>query len=243
MARELTEEAIRRAVRSNSIELLFDIDGTLVWGGPAKRAFEIAMERVFGTAGPIGDHDFSGKTDPQIARELLRLEGFEDDTIEAGLGRLWAEYLGELKSRLKEMPMTVLPGVRPLLEHLKEMDDVALGLLTGNIVEGARLKLGSVGLMDYFPVGGYGSDSEVREDLPAVAMQRASETWGTTFQASSVVVIGDTPRDVACGKYGGTKTVAVATGRHDLERLAAEQPDRVLANLGDLDESLEALLA
>ena len=223
--------------------LLFDIDGTLVRGGPAKRAFEIAMERVFGTAGPIGDHDFSGKTDPQIARELLRMEGFEDKTIDAGFGPLWAEYLGELEPRLKDLPMTVLPGVRPLLERLKGMDDVALGLLTGNIVEGAELKLGSVGLMKYFPVGGYGSDSEVREDLPAVAMQRASKSWGKSFPASSVVVVGDTPRDVACGKLGGTKTVAVATGRHGFESLVAEKPDRVLANLGDLDQSLEALLA
>jgi phosphoglycolate phosphatase-like HAD superfamily hydrolase len=223
--------------------LLFDIDGTLVWGGPAKKAFELAMESVFGTAGPIVGHDFSGKTDPQIARELLQLEGLADHVIEAGFVRLWREYLGELESRLTQMPMTVLPGVRALLGLLDSMDGVALGLLTGNIAAGAHLKLGSVGLLDYFHVGGYGSDSELRKDLPAVAIQRASDTWGTSFPASSVVVVGDTPRDVACGKHGGTRTVAVATGRHDMERLAAEGPDRVLADLGDLDQSLDALLA
>ena len=222
--------------------LLFDIDGTLVRGGPAKKAFELAMELVFGTAGPIDGHDFSGKTDPQIARELLHLEGLEDQQIEEGLDRLWQEYLGELEPRLNKMPMTVLPGVRSLLDHLEGAEDVALGLLTGNIVDGAAMKLDSVGLKDYFQVGGYGSDSEVREDLPAVAMGRASRIWGKDFPAQSVVVVGDTPRDVACGKYGGTKTVAVATGRFDAERLAATNPDHVLDDLADLSESVRALL-
>jgi phosphoglycolate phosphatase len=222
--------------------LLFDIDGTLVRGGPAKKAFELAMELVFGTAGPIDSHDFSGKTDPQIARELLRAAGFGDERIDAGFEPLWQEYLGELESMLAEMPMTILPGVRALLEHLSGMDDVAMGLLTGNIVGGARLKLDSVGLMGFFPIGGFGSDSEVREDLPAVAIRRAFRVWGTEFPAPSVVVVGDTPRDVACGKYGGTRTVAVATGRYDAGRLAATGPDRVLEDLGDLALSVQALL-
>ncbi|MCJ7627817.1 MAG: haloacid dehalogenase-like hydrolase [Longimicrobiales bacterium] len=222
--------------------LLFDIDGTLVRGGPAKKAFELAMELVFGTAGPIDSHDFSGKTDPQIARELLRAAGFGDERIDAGFEPLWQEYLGELESMLEEMPMTLLPGVRALLEHLSGMDDVAMGLLTGNIVGGARLKLDSVGLMGFFPIGGFGSDSEVREDLPAVAIRRAFRAWGIEFPAPSVVVVGDTPRDVACGKYGGTRTVAVATGRYDAGRLAATGPDRVLEDLGDLALSVQALL-
>jgi len=202
----------------------------------------MAMELVFGTAGPIDGHDFSGKTDPQIARELLHLEGLEDHHIDGGFHRLWREYLGELEPRLEEMPMTVLPGVRALLDHLDGVGDVALGLLTGNIVDGARMKLQSVGLMDYFQVGGYGSDSEVREDLTAVAMDRASRVWGRSFPAHSVVVVGDTPRDVACGKYGGAKTVAVATGRFDAEKLAATGPDHVLDDLGNLSESVRALL-
>jgi phosphoglycolate phosphatase-like HAD superfamily hydrolase len=223
--------------------ILFDIDGTLVWGGPAKKAFEVAMEEVFGTAGPIGVHDFSGKTDPQIARELLRLEGLDDNEIDAGFDRLWREYLGELKARLPDTPMTVLPGVRLLLEHLDALEDVALGLLTGNVVEGARLKLGSVELLGYFPVGGFGSDSEIREDLAPVAMQRAAKKWEFEFSSSSVVVVGDTPRDVACGKHSGTRTVAVATGRHDAEKLAAAEPNRILKDLSDLEETLTALLA
>ena len=222
--------------------LLFDIDGTLVRGGPAKKAFELAMKLVFGTAGPIDGHDFSGKTDPQIARELLCAAGLGDEEIDAGLEPLWLEYLDELEPRLAEMPMTVLPGIRPLLEHLRGIDGVSMGLLTGNIVEGARLKLSSVGLMEYFHVGGYGSDSEVRENLPDVARRRAERRRETSFPAPSVVVVGDTPRDVACGKHGGTRTVAVATGRFDAERLAEDGPDRVLEDLRDLGEAVQALL-
>ncbi|MFC1791930.1 HAD family hydrolase [Gemmatimonadota bacterium] len=223
--------------------ILFDIDGTLLRGGPAKRAFELAMESVFGTAGSIDGHDFSGKTDPQIARELLRGAGLADGEIDGGLAVLWEEYLAELKDRLPGEPMTVLPGVRSVLEHLAGLEGVAMGLLTGNILEGARLKMGSVGLMEHFPVGGYGSDSEVREEMTAFALERAARTWGTRVPPSSVVVVGDTPRDVACGKYGGTRTVAVATGRFDMKALAATEPDFVLRDLGDLAVSVEAFLA
>lgn len=222
--------------------LLFDIDGTLVWGGPAKAAFEDAMNQVFGTAGPIGGHDFSGKTDPQIARELLTLAGFESADIEAGFDALWREYLAGLGARLVDQPMSLLPGVEDLLDALTRRDDVGLGLLTGNISGGARLKLDSVGLAGYFPVGGYGSDAEDRDELPAVAMDRANEHFGTELSPDSVVVIGDTPRDVACGKNGGTRTVAVATGWYDAETLASHEPDSVLEDLGDLGASLRALM-
>jgi phosphoglycolate phosphatase-like HAD superfamily hydrolase len=222
--------------------LLFDIDGTLVRGGPAKVAFENALHAVFGTAGPIDGHDFSGKTDPQIARELLTRAGLQRDAIDAGFAGLWCKYLDELTALLPSKPMTVLPGVRALLRELNGMDDVGLGLLTGNIVDGARLKLSSVGLMDYFSVGSYGSDSEVREDLTAVAMVRASERWGVDFPPGSVVVVGDTPRDVACGKHGGTRTVAVATGRYSMEDLAAAGPDAVIPDLSDLASSIASLV-
>jgi phosphoglycolate phosphatase len=222
--------------------LLFDIDGTLLRGGPAKSAFLRAMSLVFGTDGLAGGIDFSGKTDPQIARELLRGAGFADPEIDAGFPDLWSAYLDELERWLPDHPMTVLPGVRPLLEHLKDEDGVAMGLLTGNIVDGARLKLGSVGLMDYFSIGSYGSDSEIREDLLAVALRRASRNWGLMFHPSTVVVVGDTPRDVACGKHGGTRTVAVATGRFPAQSLAEAGADTVLQDFGDLQRVVDALL-
>ncbi len=222
--------------------VLFDIDGTLLRGGPAKKAFELALESVFGTAGPITGHDFSGKTDPQIARELMGAAGLTDGEIDDGLPALWDDYLARLEADLPQDPMTVLPGVPELLTHLKGLDDVAVGLLTGNIAGGARLKLGSAGLMAHFPVGGFGSDSELRDDLPAVAIERARRNWGVAFHPRAVVVVGDTPRDVACGQHEGTRTVAVATGRFEQAALAAAGADHVLPDMADLEGTVEVLL-
>lgn len=222
--------------------LLFDIDGTLVRGGPAKQAFQEALSEVFGSAGRIQGHDFSGKTDPQIARELLGGAGFSPREINDGFPRLWEEYLGRMSERLGSQPMESIPGARETLAYLEDVEDVALGLLTGNIVEGARLKLGSVGLIDFFPVGGFGSDSEVRDHLPAFAIRRAAKNWGVEFPPDRVVVVGDTPRDVACGRFGGTRTVGVATGRFDISSLEEAGADHVLPDMGDLRETISVLL-
>ena len=223
--------------------ILFDIDGTLVRGGPAKVAFNMAMLETFGTAGPVDSYDFSGKTDPQIARELLSEAGLEDAVVDAGLAELWDRYIEELEARIGDNPMRLLPGVAHLIEALASEPGVALGLVTGNIIRGARLKLGSVGLAECFEVGGYGSDHEVREHLPAIALERAFEAWGVTFPPESTVIVGDTPRDVECGKYAGTRTVAVATGRPRRELLEATGADAVFDDFSDVASVIEVLLA
>ncbi len=223
--------------------LLFDIDGTLVWGGgAARRAFAGALTGIFGTAGPIGTHDFSGKTDPQIARELLRTTGRSDEEIDALLPDLWERYLTGLEPELAISPPTVLPGVESLLDRLADVRGVALGLVTGNIARGAALKLGAVGLDDRFMVGGYGSDHEHRDHLPGIAMERAAGNWGVEFDAESVWVIGDTPRDVACGKAHGTRTLAVATGYFDTDHLRETDADVVMESFADVDAVLEVVL-
>lgn len=204
--------------------ILFDIDGTLVGGGPAKQAFHQALVHAYGTAGDIQVHDFAGKTDPQIARELLTGAGLADPEVDEGLPRLWGRYLEELEARLLDVPMQLLPGVNELLDALDAEGGVALGLLTGNIAGGARLKLGSVGIASRFPVGSYGSDHEERDCLPAIAIDRAATHYGVEFERSRVVVVGDTPRDVKCGLHEGVRTLAVATGRFaadDLEKAGA----------------------
>lgn len=222
--------------------VLFDVDGTLVVGGPAREAFREALISVFGTAGEIDSHEFSGKTDPQIARELLRDAGFDDGQIDTGLAPLWWRYLQELEWRLTEDPVEVLPGVRELLDALEALETVALGLVTGNILEGARLKLGSAELDGRFPVGAFGSDAEARDRLPGVAVQRAHQQWGVAFPPRSVVIVGDTPRDVACGRAGGHRTVAVATGRISRAVLEDTGPDRIFTDLARTDRVVEALL-
>jgi phosphoglycolate phosphatase-like HAD superfamily hydrolase len=211
--------------------ILFDIDGTLVRGGPAKGAFELAMVETFGTAGDVAGVSFAGKTDPQIARELLEGVGLTRAEIDAGFERLWARYLGHLETRLAGKPMEVIAGVPDLLDALEPYVDVGMGLLTGNIEGGARLKLGSARLWERFRVGSYGSDHEERDELPAIALRRAREQWGRDLDPREAVVVGDTPRDVSCGKKGGARTLAVATGTYATAALEATGADRVLPDL------------
>jgi phosphoglycolate phosphatase-like HAD superfamily hydrolase len=221
--------------------ILFDIDGTLVSGGPAKHAFEAAMVETYGTVGDVTGVSFAGKTDPQIARELLSAIGFARETIDAGLDELWERYVEHLGERLHDRPMKVLPGVLELLDALAGLEDVGLGLLTGNIARGAELKLGSAGLWDRFAIGGFGSDHEERDELPAVALDRARVHWSVSIEAADAVVVGDTPRDVGCGRAGGTRTVAVATGSYVVAELAAAGADHVLEDLSSTPEVVTLL--
>lgn len=222
--------------------ILFDVDGTLVRGGPARVAFRVAMDATFGTSGAIDEHDFSGKTDPQIAHELLDGTGLNTAVVEAGLPALWDRYLAELEFRLVGTPMQAIPGAGELVRALEESGLAALGLVTGNIARGAHLKLHSVGLGNRFPIGSFGSDHEVRHHLPAIAIRRARERWGVDFGCADVWVIGDTPLDIACGHHQGVRTLAVATGRHPVEELAACGPDAVVEDLRDVTGALATLL-
>ena len=222
--------------------VLFDIDGTLVHGGPAKEAFHAAMVATFGTTGDIEVHSFAGKTDPQIARELLEGAGLDEQTVNRGFPALWARYLEELETRLTRSPMRVLHGVMDVLEALEGSGQAALGLVTGNIAGGARLKLGSVGLVERFRVGSYGSDHEIRNHLPGIAIRRARDLFGRSFQPGDVVIVGDTPRDVACGRHEGTRTLGVATGRYDALSLREAGADHVFDDLSDTVAVLGALL-
>lgn len=223
--------------------LLFDIDGTLLRGGrAAKESFTFALLSVYGSTGPIENHDFSGKTDLQIARELLTLAGLDDSDIDRGFEKFLALYLEGLQERIVDHPPTALPGAAELVAFLAAQDGVALGLVTGNIKRAAFIKLASIGLEHRFDIGGYGSDSEVRNELPGVAVERAAERWGVKFSAESVWIIGDTPRDVACGKYHGARTLAVATGYFDAESLRATRADVVVEDFSDHRRVAELIL-
>ena len=225
--------------------LLFDIDGTLLsTEGAARRAFHQALIDVYGTTGPIDGHPFGGKTDPQIARELLTLAGMSAEQIDSKLSQLWEAYLGGLAEQMRatEHATRVYPGVRELLDALAVREDVVMALLTGNITRGAELKLGSAGLTHYFKFGAYGSDCEDRPGLPPVAVRRALDLTGREFLGKDVVVIGDTPHDIRCGEALGVFTVGVATGGHaaaELERVGA---DVVFEDFSDTAAVLRVLL-
>jgi phosphoglycolate phosphatase-like HAD superfamily hydrolase len=225
--------------------ILFDIDGTLLWTrGAARRAFLAAMIEVYGTAGPIATHSFGGKTDPQIARELLRLEGLTDSDIGGGLSALWAAYTRELRIELAspEHETIVLPGVREIVAALLERTDVLVGLLTGNIRDGADLKLASAALNGSFRFGAYGSDDERRDALPSIAVERARVLAGRGFAGRDIVVIGDTPADVTCGLSLDVHAVGVATGSFDAETLNSAGAHTVFADLSDTDAVLGVLV-
>ncbi|MDH3424748.1 MAG: HAD hydrolase-like protein, partial [Gemmatimonadota bacterium] len=164
-----------------------------------------------------------------------------NDEIDRGFEQLWRRYLTYLEERLPEDPVQVLPGVPQLLAELARFRDIGVGLLTGNIHGGARLKLASGGLWGHFTFGSYGSDHEERDRLPAIAVGRARELFGEMVTAELAVVVGDTPRDVACGKAGGTRTVAVATGAFGVGDLAASDPDYLLEDLTSTGEVVELL--
>ncbi|MBW3553035.1 MAG: HAD hydrolase-like protein [Gemmatimonadetes bacterium] len=226
--------------------VLFDIDGTLVsTRGAAWRAFRRALLEVYQETGPIEDYDFHGRTDPQIARELLRMGGLDDRAIDAGMARFWTAYLRELEAELAlpDVTVDVLPGVPALLDSLHAGGEHLVALLTGNIVEGARLKLSAAGLWERFDFGAYGSDHERRDRLPAIAVKRARERSGIHFRGRDVVIIGDTPFDVECGRSLGVWAVAVATGKHSAAELREAGADVVLPDLSATGQAVAAIEA
>jgi phosphoglycolate phosphatase-like HAD superfamily hydrolase len=225
--------------------VLFDIDGTLLWSdGAGRRAITRALIEVFGETGPA-EHRFDGKTDPQIVREMMRLAGRDDADIDRRMAPLFARYVACLEEELSDPAHHAkpLPGVIELLNVLSRRADIALGLLTGNLVEGARAKLRAVGIdPDLFVVGAFGSDHEHRPELPAIAQRRAREFLGVDIPGRRVIVIGDTPADVQCGRGIGARAIGVATGRNPAEELLAHGAVAVFADLSETDAVLSAIL-
>jgi phosphoglycolate phosphatase-like HAD superfamily hydrolase len=226
--------------------VLFDIDGTiLLTDGAGKRAVHRALMDVFGATGPE-DHAFGGKTDPQIVRELMRHVGHGDDHIDSRMTELLDLYVGYLHEELLAGAdgVRVMPGVRQLLDALDARDDVIVGLLTGNLEEGARAKLSSAGIDPRrFVVGAFGSDHEMRGELPAVAQRRAREQLGVDVSGPDVIVIGDTPADIHCGRGVGARAIAVATGHYSLDELRAHSPAALFADLSATADVVRAILA
>jgi phosphoglycolate phosphatase-like HAD superfamily hydrolase len=225
--------------------VLFDIDGTLLSAqGAPRRAFHRAMLEVYGTAGPIANHRFDGKTDPQIAQELLAGAGLSASAITASLPALWSAYVRELSIEFAHPAheTLVLPGVMPLLETLHRADDVVLGLLTGNIRDGATLKLASADIRTPFVVGAFGSDCDRRDGLPSLAVERARELTGRSFTNRDIVILGDTPSDVTCGRALGVRAIAVATGNFASAELHDAGADSVFADFTDTRSVVDAIM-
>jgi phosphoglycolate phosphatase len=223
--------------------VLFDIDGTILdSGGTAARAFMAALADVFGIHPERNGYSFAGKTDPQIARDLLIRAGVQEETIRSELPRLWESYLSRFRESCDPGQITVYPGVRELLQRLDADPAAVLGLLTGNLQEGARLKLSAAGVeFERFLICAFGSDHHERRELPAIAIDRAERRLARRFAGKEVVVIGDTPHDISCGEHLGVRTLAVATGSYSRRELEQCGPDYLFESLEDTADVLQAI--
>jgi phosphoglycolate phosphatase len=225
--------------------VLFDIDGTLLnSGGMGRASMQRALGQVFGSPGNPS-YRYDGKTDKQIVRDVMRLEGHTDEHIDSRMEKLIELYLEGLRSGAKDGKFNVRPleGVVELLDALEPREDVVLGLLTGNVEPGARIKLTAAGLdPDRFRINAFGSDHEHRPQLPAIAQRRASETLGLEIAGDRVVVIGDTPADIECGRSLGARAIGVASGHYTVEQLQAHNPYAVFPSLKDTQRVLETIL-
>ncbi|TDI35267.1 MAG: HAD family hydrolase [Acidobacteria bacterium] len=225
---------------------LFDVDGTLIDAdGVGRRALAKAFAETFNlgeTPELAGQVRFSGALDPVIHREIARLLNISDKQLEAAGEQLRASYLGHLASACRHPGKSrVLPGVRQLLERLDATKDLWLGLITGNFEAGARIKMAPHHLNHFFPSGGFGEDGPDRAAVARVAVVRVAAGSGGSVEPAMVTIIGDSERDVACGRSNGYRTLAVASGWTSREVLAAAEPDHLVADLLGTDSLLEIL--
>lgn len=219
---------------------LFDIDGTLLTsGGAGEQSLRDAVQRAFGREEDLSGIHIPGATDTSIARMLLEKHGIpptiENQTL------LLDTYVEILRERISLHNGSLLPGILPFLEALHGRHDVVLALLTGNLRAGAEIKLVHYGVWHFFEFGAFADDHHDRNQLGPVARARALEKHGEEFPPDRIYILGDTPRDIACGKAIGAKTVAIATGGYSLDELAAHDPDYLFDSLENLDKVLAEL--
>jgi phosphoglycolate phosphatase-like HAD superfamily hydrolase len=222
----------------------FDVDGTLIWtDGAGRRAIRRALEDVLGTAGPIDGFRFDGRTDGEIVWKLGEAAGLAMD--QALVTRVLERYVENLEAELARPGhhTHVYPGIPDLLDTLERRPDCLLGLVTGNVADGARLKLASAGIdFGRFRFGGFGSDSHVRAELPDVALGRACAALGTMLPGQNIIIIGDTPADMQCGTGIGARAIGVGTAAYTPEQLLEAGAHVAFRDLSETERVMEAIL-
>lgn len=220
--------------------VLFDIDGTLIGGGGAGQlALRLGFEDRFGIPEKLDGIEIAGRTDAAIARQIFAKHRIEPTP--ENLARFFDGYLHHLAIEIPRSPGRILPGIIELLDALRASGRAAIGLLTGNLSRGARIKLAHHGVWDYFEFGAFADDHHDRNALGPFAAARAAEFSGRDFPPEDTFVLGDTPHDVACARAIGAVAVAIATGGHSLEDLAKHAPDFLFDDLSDVQAVLRAL--
>ena len=221
--------------------VLFDLDGTLVKaGGAGAKSMSMAFQELFGRSNAFARVSFTGMTDPAILAEAFKHTFGREPTLRESRD-FFELYLNILA---REVPMAkhyrVLPGIPQLLQALTERK-IPIGLATGNLREGAKIKLDRAGLWSFFPVGGFGSDSKNRTELTRTAILRAQTEYGRKFSPDRVWVIGDSPAEARVAKELGTRVLLVATGWTPAEDLRDLKPDLCVRDFSDWETVVNAL--
>jgi len=220
--------------------LLFDIDGTLIHsGGAGVHALKSAFKERFGIDDDLRDIEIAGMTDSGIVVSILNKHKIPPTN--ENVSPFLDSYVHFLSLELPRRKGKLLPGVLELLERLKSRQHLVLALLTGNVSRGAQLKLEHYGVWHFFEFGAFADDHRDRNRLGPFARARAKEKHGREFSASEIDVIGDTPRDIACGKALGARTVAVATGTWNRDRLSEYHPDFLIDDLSHVERVIHTL--
>ena len=225
--------------------VLFDIDGTLLQtGGAGHVAFSETFREIFEVEEIPRGIPFAGRSDRAISTEIMQAVGI--DASDENWQIFFDDYRQRLGRVLQKQEGRVLPGVVELLDELKQHEQVAIGLLTGNTEFGAMAKTAAYGLAERFAFGGYGDVRTHRNDIAKDALQAAEQFVAGQDESGTLcgaMVIGDTPADVECGRAVDAFVVAVATGGSSIEELEACKPDLLLADLTDSTELLQEVAA
>jgi phosphoglycolate phosphatase-like HAD superfamily hydrolase len=211
--------------------VLFDIDGTLIdSGGAGIRSLDLALKELFDIDNGFEGISMAGKTDSQIIKEGLLKHNL---TLDGSISAVMNAYLKHLRHEILNNRKHVKPGIYEVLEKMQPIRDIALGLLTGNLEKGARIKLEPFRLNEYFPAGAFGSDNEDRNTLLPIAVQRFEEILQDSIEINTCIIVGDTPRDVECAHIFGAQCIGVATGPYSYEDLQDAGADLVVQDLAD----------
>jgi len=225
--------------------VLFDIDGTLILSGKgARKALLLAIEKNFHVKPSITADNTRGKTDKLIILETLKKFDISSKTIHSRMDRTLNDYIGFLQNEYnKDDDAIIFPYVHELLSLLHARSETFLGLLTGNIEQGARIKLSPFNLNKYFPVGAFGSDAFYREELPEIAVKKAEINYNHVFKGENIIIIGDTEYDVLCGKNMNATSIAIC--RHPSKRKTIEdaQPDYLFEGFEQTKKIVDTIIS
>jgi phosphoglycolate phosphatase len=223
--------------------VLFDIDGTLLTMSTINRCVLVdALREVYGTSGNADTHNFAGKMDNKIIYEVLQSAGLSDGDIALKFEKAKGTYIEMFRKHTKPSDVLLMEGIPQLLHELSGRSELMLGLLTGNFEASGRHKLRLPEINHYFPFGAFADDGPSRNDLPAVAVEKAYQLTGIKFFNHDIIIVGDTEHDIACARVLNAKSIAVATGTYSREELRKHRPHVLYENLGQTDVVLGEIL-